>query len=492
MTAKGGDSPVSRLRHRPESVAVVASLILSAIALLGDPVVNRDGMLYISIAREVLVNGPDAAFASFSWPFLPWFLSGISFVTTLDAAVVARGYSLVTMALMSLVAVRLCARLDPRFAWPAVLFVLGSPVFNWYRADVLRDTGAWLLLLVALEQLLLWQQKPDWKRGVMVQFAVVAAALFRPEMITVFAGIFLWLLFSDKRRRYLGAIHLLGPPAAAGLAVVLFLVFHESQVTGRLDQIVGVLDLSARVDAFNGVAADMADRVLNEHSRDEAGQILLVGLLSIIFTKWLKLTGIFVVPLGWSIARGADFRDRALFLSMLFPFALMLALFVTWSFYLASRHVAVLALLGMPWACDGLLRLGDRFSSPPWRWAGVGLVIVAALAGVISTGSGKGYIRDAGQWLAEQDALLEGEVYFSSREVAWYATGRYPDEKPELSSQQVASEPGEWKTLVFAVRGREGEEVLRQKLDQRSGYHLVKRFDNNDGKSVVVYSTLSR
>lgn len=492
MTTKGIDFVVSRLRHRPGSVAVFASLLLSMIALLDDPVVNRDGMLYISIAREVLVHGPGVALASFNWPFLPWLLAGLSFVTTLDPAVVASGYSVVTLALMSFFAVRLCARVDARFAWPAVLFVVGAPIFNWYRADVLRDTGAWLLLLVALDQLLLWQQKPDWKRGAMVQLAVVAAALFRPEMLTVFAGIFFWLVLSERRQRYLGVIHLLGPLAVAGLAALLVFIFHESLMAGRLNQIVSVLDPAGRVEAFNGVADTMADAVLNEHSRNEAGQILLVGLLSIIFTKWLKLTGIFMVPLGWSAARGTEFRHRALFLSMLVSFALMLALFVTWSFYLASRHVAVLALLGMPWACDGLIRLGDRFSSPAWRRTGVGLVIVAAMAGVISTGSGKGYIRDAGQWLAEQDALLEGEVYFSSREVAWYATGRYPDEKPELSPLQVASEPGEWETLVFAVRGRESEEALRQKLDQRSGYHLVRRFDNGDGKSVLVFSALPR
>lgn len=474
------------LRQRPEAVAALGSLLLSLIAWLGDPVINRDGMLYISVARQALEQGPGTAMEAFNWPFLPLLLAALSWLTRLDPALLATAFSVVSLLVLSLLAVRICRQLDERLVWPAVVFVLGAPVFNEYRSDLLRDTGAWMMLFASLYLLLLWSRNPDWRKAIGFQLCVAMAVLFRPEMGFLVPATLVWLWVRGGMPALLrDGTHLFAGLGVAGLVGGALLWGAMEAPAARLQQMADVLDVGSRLDAFDRIADRLAESVLNKHSADEAGQILFTGLLSIIPGKWLLLLGIFVVPFFYALKDRPAFSHRPLFLSFNVAFFMVLALFVTWSFYLASRHVAPLALLSMPWVCVGLLALKERFPALGWHCLALVLAAISALDGVISTGPGKAYLREAGEWLATRPRMLEGETYFSDRQVQYYATDFYPGDAPEVSRAEVLGQPSAWRTLVLEVSGAEAEQHM-EAWRAAHDFRVERRFPGSRDRAIWV------
>lgn len=73
---------VNRMRFdSPVPGAFVISLLLSAVAILGSDTLNRDGMLYASIAQVILEDGMASALARFDWLVMPALMAGLSWLT---------------------------------------------------------------------------------------------------------------------------------------------------------------------------------------------------------------------------------------------------------------------------------------------------------------------------------------------------------------------------------------------------------------------------
>lgn len=486
------------MTHTPESlharlpwltpgVAVaLGSLVLSVIALIDDPVLNRDGMLYVTVAREALEQGVPAAFDRFNWPFMPLLLAFGAWISGLDPAMVASAYSVLSVLLLSLVAVRIARRLAPAWSWLAVLFVLGAPVFNEYRADLLRGTGAWLLLLLALDQALLWVDTPCRRFAAGFQGSVAGAFVFRPEMAFLAGSVPLWLLLRRPGRTGLvQALRISGGLLAAGVLGGLLVLSGALDWGGRLTDFLRVLDLSEHLAAFEQRAGNMVGPVLSHHSSEEAAQILFTGLLSVIFTKWLGLLGIFSVPLVYALIRRDQVPHRGAFIGAILVYALVLVFFLTGEFYLSSRYVVPLALFSLPWICAGSRALCERFVSRAWRGTALFLVLVSALSGVISTSPGKEYMLRAGEWIARQPDLPQ-PVHYSDRQVAYFATGHYPDKDAHPAPDERLNGPAHRGTWVW-VTGDGVTTTRVQAWARENGMELLRRFTDDAGEQVRIY-----
>lgn len=475
----------------PAVVVALGSLVLSVIALINDPVLNRDGMLYVTVAREALEQGLPAAFERFDWPFLPLLLALGARISGLDPAAVASAYSILSVLLLSVLAVRIARRLTPDWSWLAVLFVLGAPVFNEYRADLLRGTGAWLFLLVALDQALLWVETPRRRYAAGFQASVAGAFLFRPEMAFLAGSVPLWLLL--RRPGWTGlvqALRISGGLFAAGVLGGVLILSGALDWGGRLIKLLGMLDLSELLTGFEQRAGKMVGAVVSHHSSEEATQILFTGLLSVIFTKWLGLLGIFSVSLVYALVQRERFPHRGAFVGATAVYALVLVFFLTREFYLSSRYVVPLALFSLPWVCAGTRGLRERFPSPAWRNTALFLVLVSALSGVISTSPGKGYIRRAGEWIARQQALPE-PVYYSDRQVAYFATGYYPDTERYPPPGEMLNSSADGGTWVW-VTGDDVATARVQTWARNNGMQLLRRFTDGAGEQVRIYVPASR
>ncbi len=470
----------------PGVAVALGSLVLSVIALIDDPVVNRDGMLYVSVAREVIEQGVTAAFDRFNWPFLPLLLALGSVVSGADPAQVATGYSVLSVLLLCVLAVRIAGRLSPQWSWLAVLFVLGAPVFNEYRADLLRGTGAWLFLLLALDQVLSWVHTRRSRHALGIQIFVVGAFLFRPEMAFLSVSVPLWLLVREGLRQGLiDTLRLTGGLLIGGLAGSALLLTGVVGDGIRVLDFLQVLNLPAHWTGFEDKAREVVETELSHHSSEEAPQILLVGLVSVIFTKWLTLLGIFAMPFLYAVIYRKGFLHRGIFVTAIAFHVLVLVLFLTRDFFISARYAVPLALLSLPWVCIGLSAFSDKFNESRWRGAGYFLVVVSALSGVISTSPGKDHIKQAGQWIRHQEALPE-PIYFSDRQIAYYATRSYPEPTDFPPLGRVMAKGGAWNAFAVLIE----EEVSGSRVDEwadNKGLTLHRRFSDGADEEVRVY-----
>ena len=74
----------------PVRVVFIASLLLSFIAVMNSRVPNRDGMLYINVACDILGHGISRATQDFDWPPFSILIADLGYVTRLDLESVAR------------------------------------------------------------------------------------------------------------------------------------------------------------------------------------------------------------------------------------------------------------------------------------------------------------------------------------------------------------------------------------------------------------------
>lgn len=135
---------INRVRNiSPVQAAFVCSLLLSAIAIITSPTLNRDGMLYVDTARVFQESGFAAAKANFNWPFLPILMACVSWLTGLNPEFA--GYLINSLFMAGTMALMVaCARRQfPEAIWPICLVLLALPGLNHYRDEILREYGCW-------------------------------------------------------------------------------------------------------------------------------------------------------------------------------------------------------------------------------------------------------------------------------------------------------------------------------------------------------------
>lgn len=475
-------APVKRIS--PVTFAVLASMFLSVIALIDDPVLNRDGMLYVDIARDIVANGIEAA-GRYEWPFISLFIAGPALLLGIDPLIVANAFSVLAMMLVSFLVVRMAGETSPSFAWYAVVFVLCAPVFNDYRADLIRGMGGWALILGSLYCLLRWHRAQRWQYSAGFQLCMGGAFLFRPELVVIGAAGGLWLVLGSIREQRVATFFgLFGPLAALGLALVALPLVLDLQIGERVAKLQGITNLSQRIDEFENKADAVADVALNDYIADEAGQVLFVGMASLLVSKWMALLGVFVVPFFFSVVRRVEVSYRGFFAFSAICFSLTLLLYLFWSYLLSSRYVAPLAMLSLPWVCEGMQYLDQRYLSSRSRLAVILVAALLALSGVISTSAGKGYLKEAGHWVGSRHAPGE-KVYFNDQQVRFYAGFGYPRYGIEESLDEVLRELPYWSVLVLHVESESFSKKLEERLSG-SGFSRVKRFSNEEGKDVLI------
>ena len=118
-------------------MAIIGSLALSLLAFITDPVLNRDGMLYIDLARQIAAGETQGSITNtFNWPFFSYFLAGIikvsPFSALISVTIVVSLFASGATALMAL----LLSRVSLTSGWLLLLFVLALPALNEYRSSV--------------------------------------------------------------------------------------------------------------------------------------------------------------------------------------------------------------------------------------------------------------------------------------------------------------------------------------------------------------------
>ncbi|MCC6657717.1 MAG: glycosyltransferase family 39 protein [Rhodocyclaceae bacterium] len=473
----------------PVRAAFLGSLLLSAVAVWNTPVLNRDGMFYVEWAREIAGHGIEGAGQNgLLLALLPAAIAAGSALTGLGHETAAHLLNALFMAGACGLLVAIVRRRLPEAAWVACLVVLAMPGYNEYRGQVLREYGLWFFGLLALWLAVRWEETGRWREALACQAALFAAALFRIEALAYFPALMLWQLLAAPAGTRLRRALMIGclPLAGAAVAGLLF-ASGLAAVPHRLAYLSQAFNPLAKLHAFNDVAGRMSDLLFgHKYTREEAAYVLFFGLLTIIPVKFLKMSGVLVVPMAYAFAGR---RLRAALapwqpLGWIFlAHALALAAYVTYQYFLVGRYVAMLNLLAVPFAAAGLAALMRRF--PRWRGLMVALALLTLLANVVSFSPKSTQIVEAGKWLAV-NVKDPSRVYVDNPRVGFYGGLGYVRSgllRHEVPTHAEAFAQKRFDLFVLDVPRKDGE---AERWLSANGFRVVQRFANRAGDAVIV------
>jgi len=469
----------------PVWVAFVGSLLLSLIAR-GGSLINRDGIYYVDAARAMLEHGFALQRHGSDWQFLSMLMAGLSALTGLAPETSGHLLNALLLAGTCGLLVAIVRHRLPEAAWAACLVVLAMPAYNGYRNELLREYGFWFFCLLAFWLAMRWEEAaPRWREALACQLALGIAALFRLEAVAFYPALMLWQAFAApsgqrlRRTLMLGCLPLAGA-VLAGMLVGSGLVVLPNRVGYYLEAANPLRKLQLLGDA----AGLMSETVLSKYSREEAAYILFFGLLSIIPVKFLKMAGVFVVPLAYALvarpAKAALSRWQPLPWAFL-AYLLVLVAFVTHQFFLVGRYVSLLNLLAVPVAAAGLALLMRRF--PRWKGVMVALALLAMVANVVSLSPKKTHVVEAGRWLGA-NAHDAARVGVDNARIAYYAGWR-ASQAVSLDRAALGTALAQKRIDMVAVEAPRNDAGVEKWL---ATYRLqtVQRFANKAGDAVIV------
>lgn len=471
----------------PVRLAFLGSLMLSLVVAFSGNLINKDGILYVETARFMIEQGVTATSASRStdWQFLSMLIAVIGSSTGIGPETVAHLLNALFMAGTCAVLVAITRSRLPEAAWVACLVALAMPAYNGYRSEILREFGFWFFCMMAFWLAMRWEETGRWREAIACQLALCLAALFRLEAVAFFPALVLWQAFSAPTGLRLSRMLRIGCVPLAGIALATAIyVTGLAPLPHKVFYYLDSADPRRKIQIFAEAAARLTEAVLNKYSREEAGYVLFFGLLTIIPVKFLKMSGVFVIPFVYRLSVQPLRAWLARWQPLPWVFlahVLVLGAFVTHQFFLVGRYIGLLHLMAVPVVAGGLMLLLQRY--PRWRALMIGLALLTMLANVVSISPRKTHIVEAGAWLSANAADLR-RVYVDNARVAYYAgwggSSSEPLERPALEQALAA---GRFDMVVLEVSHKDAgiEPWL-----EANHLKVLKHFANKAGDEVVI------
>lgn len=464
----------------PTWVAFLSSAALSMIAITTSTTLNRDGMLYVDTARVFLKYGLSEAISAFAWPFLSILMAMVSHFTGLGIENSGHLLNVLFMAGACALLVACSAKIYPESGWAICLTLLAIPGLNDYRNELLREYGCWFFIMLSFWLALRWAEMPTWRMGILAQASLVLASLFRPEALVFLPGLILWQVFETKQDQRVRRLAMIG-----SLSLIALIVFATLFATGLLPKRL-VADFS-RINSehFKSTAKSIMP-ALTDYSRENVNTILFFGSMAIIPVKFIKMMGVFSLPLLYSMTRSSGLCSTLarlrVFTWAFIVYLAVLSIFVLDNQFLAGRYVVLLLILATPATGRGMYLVLSKF--PHWKVILISLAVLMSLSNVVSTAPGKQHFVDAGRWLAENVAESP-RVYNESARSAYYAGWRYYA-NASAEDRKKLQEAGFRQQYDFVVLEASRKIPLFPMWLDAVGLREVKRFTHPNGDAVII------
>jgi hypothetical protein len=478
--------------------AVVLSILLSLWMGLRTTVINPDAICYLESANTIGLEGLHQAMqlcGQAKWPFYSILIYGFSTFTHLSALIAANVldglFSLISVASF-IYLVRLLGG-SRHTMWLAAATILLAHEFNSVREYIIRDHGFWAFYLVSVAALIHYLRSPRWSYALLWSISIVIAALFRIEGALFLVGlpILAWL---QPRRRFMQFLQLNALTLMAGVALTVLLLSSHQEV-GRLTDIGVQLahGYELLTHQFLVAKASLAHNVLSQYSAKDAGLIL-----SLLFFVWylqsvaVNLSLIYTALVIYAWSRRLLRLDQSAKLAI--AGYILINLLVTIAFllenmFLSKRYLMALTLILMLWVPFALEALIVKRKQHKWMVSIVMVTIaVYALGGIVNFGYPKTYMRDAGQWLADnsQDST---KIYSNNVQVMYYSHrfGHSIFQQSRLFSDMNEATNGKWKQYDYLAIRVQKNELTNNSIIKELTMSPVKIFGNKHGDQVVIY-----
>lgn len=485
------------------TVTVLASLLLSLLAVLLNELPNSDAYTYARTADIALSDGIGAAFQHYQWAHLPLLMAAVHSLTGLSMFTAAHIINALLFALLSLSFVNIVATLTPsrRTIWLAAACVLLYPHLNEFRAYIIRDSGFLAFSMLAIYFLIIYAESMRLRFGLYFLLSCLAASLFRPEALLFLFVTPVAVLVPNQSRvnlRQRAFLRLQALSVLTVLALGAALALVALNMTAQLQVFLQIYQpfLSNLAPLFGADAPAIEQAVFGDYAaqfvRDYSGIFLAAGLFAVLLSCIVDSLGLAVAPLLLYGALRKFLRlpqpGLAVIVCWLMVAAGILLAFILLTRFVTTRYTLLLCtllLLFVPFVIDrGWSYAISQQRKGFLRWA----LLLAVFAGIdahLSMGASKQHLDEASEWInastRSSSALLTNEIHIA------YQSGRvsnYDEVRREMPAALIQSAtPG----TIIAVTPRDS---FQAELDAgiRSGsLRLLQQFTAERGDDFMVF-----
>lgn len=486
-------------------LAFLASLVLSLSAIYLDPVINRDGILYVRAAEFFASGNWSNGFALHSSPFFSLLVALVSktpgvsipyaayFINALFYGLVVLGFIAFVRALGG----------EGRILWWAALVILAYPFLNKFRPFIIRDVGYWAAYLWGLSYFFQYiQTKQKWSLGCWAVLTIIAA-LFRFEGLALLLVLPLWLWASHAQQSVkLYARIICAIVIVAAMACFTLWQYAAETVTSLrnfvenpIDHLVHSWMIAAREIGFK---LDVIRReFLEQFSEKFSYLVLLLTVLLLVILKTGKALGIVnfgLVLYGIKIRKTIFTRQVQHWLGVVIVLqCLILAEFALINLFLTDRYPVALALtllVLVPFLVEHLLQYW-RDGRVRSKWLGPIVLALILIAGIesLDVRTQKQYIKDAGLWLRSQ--VSQDSSLYSNDSIFIYYSGLDGFRSGAAYSWKEAMVEvwqERWTDYDYFVIVLHRNELYREKgLLRRLKMKPLKEFQGRKGGKVLIF-----
>lgn len=482
-------------------LVALASLALSGLAILRDPLINDDGVLYLVIARRIAEGGLSGAFEIYDKPFYPMLIAALHAASGISLLGSAHLLDALFTLMLVLVFVRLAPLLtgDPGVQKWAAAVILLFPQLNEYRSFILRDFAYWALLLGSLLLLLRYLSSQRARDGLAWAATLVLAAAFRPEALVFAAllpaGCALVQPGAPTGARLRSGARLYACLATIALPVLLALLVNPAWraiAAGIAEMLLNTPRAIAQ--NFATASGELAAHVLDPHAADQAPFALSAGLLAVLCVRYLKTLGIvysLVLAIGaWRLRpRFPSLQGRLLWLHASICLLILLG-FLAHRQFLTGRYLIPLCLLSLfPLlliARDLLGRVQVRSQTlvAPVLVAGAAIL---GIDGFIEFGTRKTHVFESIAWMA--DNIEPGARIFSNHPLlAFYSGAEFDWQQMSEADALIAAHAAPLQDVDYWIIQKRDGDALSDALLSYEGSIVPLRNFVGDGRRITVYT----
>jgi hypothetical protein len=433
--------------------AVIASLLLSFLNTLLNPIPNADAFEYVRTAEIFLNKGVAAAYAYQPSATYSVLFGSLHQLTGLDLFAAAQVINALLFALLVYAFISLAreVRASERVTLLAAITILIFPQLNEYRYHLIRDIGFIALLLLGMLFLIRYGKRQHWQDAALFVASTAAAVLFRSEALVYLPLAPLALLGNREltvRARVLAVVKIEAISLVLGILGVLALLLVDMNVL-QLVQRAAAVYLPFVQDAWTALSATsspLSTAVFGEYASDFSGQYIVLfmtaGLAAILVLKLIFGFGVpALLVLGYGLRqRSGELGSpvmRVVLSYALIAFIILLG-FLMLTRFMSTRYTLLfctLLMLMVPLVVDSALAQARTEAATRVMRGMLGfLALYCAIDAHISFGHSKDFLQQASTWLrdnTEENALVITNsnyvAYHSGRVEEYDMVGRYID-----------------------------------------------------------------
>ncbi|MES3006746.1 MAG: glycosyltransferase family 39 protein [Pseudomonadota bacterium] len=440
--------------------AVVASLLLSFLNVLLNPIPNADAFEYVRTAEIFLNDGLAAAYAYQPSATYAVAFGALHALTGLELFAAARLINALLFALLVYAFISLAReiRASERVTLLAAITILIFPQLNEYRYYLIRDIGFIALLLLGMLFLIRYGKRQHWQDAALFVVSTAAAVLFRSEALVYLPIAPLALLWNREltlRARVLALVKIEAVCLLLGILGVLALLLVDMNIV-RLVQRAAAVYLPFVQEAWTALSASsspLSTAVFGEYASDFSGQYIVLfmttGLAAILVFKLISGFGVpaLLVLVYGLRQRSAEFGNPAMRVVLtyaLIAFSILLG-FLMLTRFMSTRYTLLfctILLLMVPLGIDSALAQARSVTATRTMRGLLGfLALFCVIDAHFSFGNSKDFLEQASTWLhdnTDENAVVVTNsnyvAYHSERVEEYDKVARYIDMETLLNA----------------------------------------------------------